>query len=78
MLALLGWKLEPLDFLSSSLSQLFELPRWDLDAAKEIFQDDALIVAAFVVSTVSMILLGFFLRQFVAVRTLLEASSSFI
>lgn len=53
---------------------LFELHlRWDLEAAREIFQDDALIVAAFVVSTVSMILLGFFLRQFVAVRTLLEA-----
>lgn len=47
--------------------------QWDLDAAREIFQDDALIVSAFVLSTILMIVLGFFLRWFVAVRTLLEA-----
>mmetsp|Transcript_35104 Transcript_35104/g.81816 ORF Transcript_35104/g.81816 Transcript_35104/m.81816 type:complete len:1394 (+) Transcript_35104:3-4184(+) len=46
---------------------------WDLDAAREIFKDDALIVSAFVLSTSTMLLLGLFLRQVVAVRTLLEA-----
>ncbi|CAK9052491.1 Uncharacterized protein SCF082_LOCUS28705 [Durusdinium trenchii] len=46
---------------------------WNLDSAREVFKDDALIVYAFVLSTIMMILLCFFLRQFVAVRTLLEA-----
>jgi len=46
---------------------------WDMDSAREIFKDDALIISAFVLSTITMIVLGIFLRGFVAVRTLLEA-----
>eukprot|EP00435_Cladocopium_sp_Y103_P033056 s2059_g8.t1 len=57
--------------LTSQLTE--QLCQWDVDAAREIFQDDALIVSAFVLSTILMLVLGFFLRWVVAVRTLLEA-----
>ncbi|CAE8713482.1 unnamed protein product [Polarella glacialis] len=47
--------------------------RWDVDVAREEFKDDAIIVVSFALSTVLMVLLCVVLRQFVAVRTLLEA-----
>eukprot|EP00931_Biecheleriopsis_adriatica_P083312 TRINITY_DN5689_c0_g1_i1.p1 TRINITY_DN5689_c0_g1~~TRINITY_DN5689_c0_g1_i1.p1 ORF type:complete len:1859 (+),score=473.63 TRINITY_DN5689_c0_g1_i1:70-5577(+) len=46
---------------------------WDIDAARELYTDDALIIASFVLSTAVMLLMCIVLRQFIAVRTLLEA-----
>eukprot|EP00930_Biecheleria_cincta_P102285 TRINITY_DN9397_c0_g2_i1.p1 TRINITY_DN9397_c0_g2~~TRINITY_DN9397_c0_g2_i1.p1 ORF type:complete len:1849 (+),score=364.06 TRINITY_DN9397_c0_g2_i1:468-5549(+) len=48
---------------------------WDLRRARNLFDDDALVVATFALSTVVMFLLCVVLRQFIAVRTLLEAPS---
>jgi len=46
---------------------------WHWGSASVIFDDDALVVTSFCISTLLMVLLGFYIRMFLANRVLLEA-----
>ncbi|CAE8694851.1 unnamed protein product, partial [Polarella glacialis] len=46
---------------------------WDIKTVKAAFEDDGLVVAAFVASTLLMIILGLIIRLFLVVRVLLDA-----
>ncbi|CAK9026452.1 Uncharacterized protein SCF082_LOCUS17516 [Durusdinium trenchii] len=51
-----------------------EWMEWDKDYARDLFEDDGLILAAFALSTVMMLVLGIIIRSFLSVRTLMDTS----
>lgn len=60
--------------LGAMVAVAAEFLDWDLEEAKHLFEDDGFIVAAFVLSTLVMLVLGIIIRSFLSVRTLMDSS----
>eukprot|EP00931_Biecheleriopsis_adriatica_P055467 TRINITY_DN32802_c0_g1_i1.p1 TRINITY_DN32802_c0_g1~~TRINITY_DN32802_c0_g1_i1.p1 ORF type:complete len:1736 (-),score=379.97 TRINITY_DN32802_c0_g1_i1:118-4563(-) len=52
-----------------------EVLEWDIEQAQDLFSDDGLVIVACSVSTLLMIILGFVVRMFLGVRTVIDSHS---
>jgi len=60
--------------LGTMVAVAAEFLDWDLEEAKQLFEDDGFIVAAFVLSSLGMLVSGIIIRSFLSLRTLMDTS----